>query len=382
MYYPAVSADSHVVEPPNCYVDYIDPRFRDRAPRVERHPSGRDHFVIEGLEHSVPLGFIDGAGITPSERQRTLRTKTFDDVRPGAYRGAARLADLDRDGIEAEVIYASVGMVLCTHPDVEYKDACFKAYNRWLEAFCADGSGRLFGLAQTAVKSIDSAIEDFRLAKKQGHVGMMMVGDPVYEDYDHPDYDALWQCATDLEMPICFHILTAKRGSTEHAFKPERGHPLNAFMGIIRAIQDIVGLFTLGGVFERNPGLELVSAESDAGWLAHYMYRMDHAVHNAKDDGLLRGLSKLPSEYIRSNVWTTFQDDWVAFKMKDLVNVERLLWANDYPHTDSTWPRSQQLLEQHASELSEKERHAILRGNVIDLFKLPIASRPEAAASA
>ena len=246
MFYPgAVSADSHIVEPPNCYIDYIDPRFRDRAPRMERHASGRDQFVIDGLEHPVPFGFIDGAGIKPSDRQRTLRTKKFEDVRAGAYQGVAGLADLDLDGIAPEVIYASIGMVICTHPDVDYKDACFKAYNRWLESFCADAPTRLFGLGMTAVMSIDSAIEDFRLAKAQGHVGMMMVGDPVCEDYDHPDYDALWECASELEMPICFHILTAKRGSVEHAFKPERGHSLNAFMGIIRAIQDIVGLFTL-----------------------------------------------------------------------------------------------------------------------------------------
>ena len=106
---------------------------------------------------------------------------------------------------------------------------------------------------------------------------------------------------------------------------------------------------------------------------------MDHAVFNAKDDGLLRGLSKLPSEYIRSNVWATFQDDWVAFKMKDLVNVERLLWANDYPHTDSTWPESQALLAAHAAGLNEAERHAILRGNVIDLFNLPLSRYPATA---
>ncbi|MFT5391055.1 MAG: putative TIM-barrel fold metal-dependent hydrolase [Gammaproteobacteria bacterium] len=381
-YEGAISADSHIVEPPNCYVDFIEPKFRDRAPRVVRHDSGRDQFIIEGMDSSVPFGFIDGAGIKPSERQRTLRTKTFDDVRPGAYQGLARLADMDRDGIAAEVIYASVGMVLCTHPDVAFKAACFKAYNRWLQSFCQDAPKRLFGLAMTAVTSVDDAIKDFELAKSQGHVGMMMVGDPVYEDYDHPDYDALWQCATDLEMPVCFHILTAKRGSIADAFKADRGHPLNGFMGIIRAVQDIVGLFTLGGVFERNPGLKLVSAESDAGWLAHYMYRMDHAVFNAKDDGLLKGLSKLPSDYMRANVWATFQDDWVAFKMRDLVNFERLLWANDYPHSDSTWPRSQELLAQQANDLSEVERHAILRGNVIDLFNLPLEKIPAAAQQA
>ena len=202
---------------------------------------------------------------------------------------------------------------------------------------------------------------------------MMMAGDPVHEDYDHPDYDALWECAVDLDLPLCFHILTAKRGSMEMAFKSERGHGLNAFMGIIRAIQDIVGLFTLGGVFERHPKLKLVCAEADAGWLAHYSYRMDHACFTSADDGILPGLSKLPSDYIRENVWATFQDDWVAFKTIDLVNHKLLLWANDYPHSDSTWPHSQQLIAEHAQNLTEQQRYDILRGNVKELFNLPIA---------
>ncbi|MCB1742684.1 MAG: amidohydrolase family protein, partial [Gammaproteobacteria bacterium] len=126
-------------------------------------------------------------------------------------------------------------------------------------------------------------------------------------------------------------------------------------------------------VFERHPDLKLVCVEADAGWAPHYMYRMDHACFTSRDDGILDGLSKLPSEYIKQNVWATFQDDWVAFKTIDLVNHKRLLWANDFPHTDSTWPESQRLLEKHAASLSETQRHDILRGNVIELFNLPLA---------
>lgn len=374
MYYPgAISADSHIVEPPNCYVDFIDPKYRAVAPRVVRHESGRDQYLIKDLDRTVPLAFIDGAGIKPSVRNASLKSKTFEKVRPGAYDGNARMADMDRDGVAAEIIYASVGMVLCTHPDLDYKRACMLAYNRWLETFCAEQPRRLFGLAQTAVASVDDCIEDMHRAKAQGHVGMMMPGDPMHADYDHPDYDALWECAVDLNMPICFHILTAKRGSTQHAFRAERGHNLNAFMGIIRAIQDIVGLFVLGGVFERHPKLKLVCAESDAGWLPHYMYRMDHAAGTAADDGIIEGLSKLPSEYVKENVYATFQDDYVAFLTKDLTNHKRLLWASDYPHSDSTWPNSQSLLANHAAGLSEIERHDILRNNVIELFDLPLA---------
>ena len=92
------------------------------------------------------------------------------------------MADQIRDGIAAEIIYATVGMVLCTHPDVENKTACMTAYNRWLQSFCEDGQGRLFGLALTPVVDVDSAIDDVRQAKEMGMVGMMMPGNPVYED--------------------------------------------------------------------------------------------------------------------------------------------------------------------------------------------------------
>jgi predicted TIM-barrel fold metal-dependent hydrolase len=84
---------------------------------------------------------------------------------------------------------------------------------------------------------------------------------------------------------------------------------------------------------ERYPRLELVCAEGDAGWMPHYTYRMDHAARTFAEGGIIPGLSKLPSAYLRSNVWTTFQDDWVAFQAKDLMSHTQLLWADDYPHT-------------------------------------------------
>jgi predicted TIM-barrel fold metal-dependent hydrolase len=242
------------------------------------------------------------------------------------------------------------------------------AYNRWLQEMIGEEPDRILGLAQTAVLSVDGAIEDFQRAKDMGMVGMMMPGRPIHEDYDHPDYDALWECATDLDLPICFHILTSRDGSLA---TPHRGHALNSFLGIIRAVQDVVGMMVLGGVFERHPGLKLVCAEGDAGWMPHYMYRMDHAAKFNVQDGIVKGLSKLPSEYIKSNVWMTFQDDKTAFDSLHLMPHTQLLWASDFPHTDSTWPRSQQLLARHTAELSEQQRQTILRDNAARLFNLP-----------
>ena len=372
----AISADSHIVEPPNCYVDFIDPKYREDAPRVVRLPNGNDGYAIKDMKRTIPMGFLDGAGMKVLERKHHAENIKFEDIRRGGYDPKARLVDMDRDGIAAEIIYASVGMVLCTHQDPHYKGAAMQAYNRWLQTFCDGAPHRLFGLAMTPILSVDSAIEDFRRAKEMGFVGMMMPGNPVHGEYDRPEYDALWECAVDLGMPICFHILTAKGDGVDEAFKGKRGHPLNGFMGIIRAVQDIVGMMVLGGVFERHPKLKLVTAEGDAGWMPHYMYRMDHAVYTAADDGILKGLTKLPSEYIMSNVHMTFQDDFTAFRNVDQLNHKMLLWANDYPHTDSTWPNSQALLAKHASKLKPDVMRDILRDNTATLFNLPMDKVP------
>ncbi|MDH3640484.1 MAG: amidohydrolase [Gammaproteobacteria bacterium] len=363
-----ISADGHVCEPPNCYIDYIDPKYRDSAPRVVEQSDGTEAFVIEGMKRPINLGFIDGAGFGVQERLERAKKIRFSDIRKAAYAGHARTPFMDEDGIAAEIIYASVGMGLCMHKDALYKNACMKAYNRWLQNMCSEEPDRIFGLAQTAVLDVDSAIDDFRKAKEMGMVGMMMPGDPLHEDYDHLDYDALWECATDLDLPVCFHILTSRAGSLH--VKP-RGHAMNSFLSIIRAVQDVVGMLVLGGVFERHPKLKLVVAESDVGWLPHYMYRMDHAARMNAEDGIIKGLSKLPSEYVRRNVWGTFQDDITAFHSLDMVDYHHLLWASDFPHTDSTWPRSQELLKEHTAHLTETQRQAIMRDNTAKLFNLP-----------
>jgi predicted TIM-barrel fold metal-dependent hydrolase len=372
MFFPgAISADSHVLEPPDCYAQFIDPAFRHLAPRLMRGPGGADVYVIPGMPRSVSIGLLDGAGMTAAERHRHVATAKFEETRRSAWDPRCRIADQERDGVAAEILYASIGMALCSHRDLIYKDACMKAYNRWLQGFCDAAPARLFGLGMSAVASVDSAIRDFAEAKRMGMVGIMMPGNPGHADYDHRDYDALWECAADLEFPLCFHILTSSELSGGN--KPARGHPINSFLGIPRAVQDILGMLVLAGVFERHPRLKAVCAEGDAGWLPHYMQRMDQAAHNHADDGILPGLSKQPSEYLRSNVWLTIQDDWLAFKTRHLMSSSQLLWANDFPHVTSSWPRSQELLAQHVADVPQHELSAILRENAKALFRLPVA---------
>jgi predicted TIM-barrel fold metal-dependent hydrolase len=367
-----ISADSHIVEPPNCYVDYIDPAWRDRAPHIERNAKGVENFVIEGLKNTVPLGLLGGAGMTPEE-VKVMRTADFDELVQGAWDPNARIEAQDRDGLGGEVIFASVGMVLCSHPDFDYKRACMTAYNRWLAEFCAEQPNRLFGLAQTAVTSVDEAIEDFSVAKEAGMVGMMVTGNPQHEDYDHPDYDALWECAVDLDLPVCFHILTSNDDDPSTALTSPRGHRANGFMNLVRGVQNILGVFVFGGVFERHPDLQMVVAEADAGWVPHWMYRSDHAALKW-GRAMERTISKPPSEYVLSNCHFTFQDDATAYENSKLVDSDCLMWASDFPHTDSTYPRSQEVLAEHTGHLTQGQRDRVVHDNTVRVFNLALES--------
>jgi len=366
-----ISADSHIVEPPNCYVDYIEPKYRDIAPRVEKNVKGVDVFEIEGLNNPIPIGLLAAAGMTPPE-VKAMREASYSDITAAAYDPNARIEAQERDGVAGEIIFASIGMVLCSIPDYDFKRACMRAYNRWLlQDFCAAQPKRLFGLAQCAVSSVDEAIEDFIEAKEAGAVGMMMTGDPAHEDYDHPDYARLWDCAIDLEMPISFHILTSRDYDAATALKSPRGHKANAFMNLTRGVQDILGLFVFGGVFERHPELHMVVAEADAGWVPHWMYRSDHAAERW-GSAMQRTISKKPSEYVLSNAHFTFQDDKTAYESPMMVDSECLMWASDFPHTDSTWPWSQDVLASQTGHLTEDQRNRVLHDNVVKVFHLAV----------
>jgi predicted TIM-barrel fold metal-dependent hydrolase len=363
---PIVSADSHVCEPPGCFKDYIDPKFRDRAPRMVRDEKRGDVFVIEGSEHPVPLSLASGAGKAPGEL--SARGAVFEKLHRGGWDPEARIKDQERDGIACEVIYPSVGMEICNIPDLELKQASMEAYNRWLLEFCSPYPQRLIGLAQCAVKSPDAGVKELIHIKEQGFRGVMLPGLPGQTDYNDEIYRDFFDALVDLELVPSFHILT----SGEQMKQSYRGSRINSFMSIVRGNQDLISMFIFDGIFKRHPDLKIVSVEADGGWIPHYMYRMDHAYQRHRHWMKGQDLGALPSELFREHIYFTFQDDYVAFLLKDEMNIERMMWANDFPHSDSTWPHSQQLLKTHLSHMSEKEKNAILHDNAASLYGLSI----------
>lgn len=376
-----ISADSHITEPPDCYKNYIDPKYRDRVPYLKIGPKGGAVYVIEdineGKPYTVDVGHMSAAGLDPREIQAGV--KTFADIHRGGYDGKARVADQERDGVGGEVIYPSLGMALCNHPDADFKHACFSAYNRWLQEFQSAAPDRIFGLGQTAAVSVKQTVADLERIRNMGFCGAMFPGEPATGfEYDDPQFDPVWQAAVALKLPVAFHILTSRREAkiTAQALNSRGRNMAHFHHTLIRANQDVISTFVWGGVFERFPGLKLVCAEADAGWVPHFTYRLDHFYHRHRFHQKVEDMSRLPSEQVNENVYFTFQDDLVALNSLNMLNARRLLWANDFPHSDSTWPWSQQLLTNHTQHMTDEQRRRVLRDNVIELFNLPVNTSP------
>jgi predicted TIM-barrel fold metal-dependent hydrolase len=193
MSYPVISADSHITEPPDTYVDRIESRWRDKAPRMQFIENVGDVFVIDGMNRPVPMGLVAAAG-KPAEEIRITGVR-FDEIHRGGWDPEARMAEQERDGVACEVIYPTVGMVLCNHKDFAYKRACFRAYNRWIAEYCEAHPDRLLGCGQLAMGSPREGIQDLEEIARLGLRGVMMPGNPAEEDYDHPIYDAFWERA-------------------------------------------------------------------------------------------------------------------------------------------------------------------------------------------
>ena len=174
---PSISADSHFTEPPDCYTANIAAKYRDVAPYITEMDGLGDVFVINDMPAPVPLGLVAAAGMEPKDIKAD--GVAFKDLHRSGWDPKARQADQERDGIAAEILYPTVGMLLCNHPDADYKQACMEAYNRWLEGYCEGAPGRVFGLGQTAVTSVESAVREFEQIKKslarQNHDGRFEV---------------------------------------------------------------------------------------------------------------------------------------------------------------------------------------------------------------
>ena len=356
-----VSGDSHVVEPHDLWTNKLaSTKYADRAPAMAPGAAGFE-FRIDGLA-PFPVGLAGAAGRSSDDLSNE------GELREGGWKTSARLDDMDLDGIAAEVLYPSVGMSVVQAPDHDYQLACIRAYNDWLVEFCAAAPDRLVGLALIPVYDVDVAVAEIDRAHRMGLRGALIPAIPTEGHYAESRFDAMWAALSERNVPVSFHVLTGGR-----AYDPTLGSGIRliGLMSPVHHIQNTLGLLMFGKVFDRHPALRVVSAEHDGGWIAHYGYRMEQMYerhHNWLGQGI--ALDRSPTEYLRSRVWYTFQKDPIAVETRHRVGITQLLWASDYPHSDSTWPHSQKVIERDFAGVPHDEVAAIVGTNAAELYGL------------
>lgn len=364
-----ISADSHLMEPADFWEKRLDNRFRDRAPRVVPKRNGRGFVFVapEMNPFQVAGGFAAGRS---GAELKDFMEKGYEAARPSGWDPAERLKDQDVDGVVAEVLYPTLGMPLFQLRDDELQQACFQVYNDWTAEFCSYNRKRLIGAGLVSTAEISAAIRELERCAKMGLRGVMISGNPQVP-YSDRLYDPFWQAASEHNMPLVLHVIT---GSTKEstAGSPATGKRVHAgefYMALIYEVQRTLTTIVLGGVLERFPKLQIISAENDVGWLPHYMYRMDHAFE--KFNALsAQPLPMRPSEYIKRQVWATFLDDPIGPATYKLFGEGNYMWGSDFPHTDSTWPHSREVVAKDFAGVPDEVTRKIVFGNAARLYGL------------
>jgi predicted TIM-barrel fold metal-dependent hydrolase len=366
--YRLISADSHFVEPPTMWAERLDHKFRDRAPRSVKGLGGREgeFFVCGNITPMLVAGFF-GAGV-PARDLPEHNKKGFDEAPKSVWDPAYRIADQDRDGVQAEVIYTSMGMPLFGLDDAELRAACFRVFNDWACEYCSHDPKRLVPLGMITLEDIPAAVEELQRISKKGMRGAMIWAEaPNERPYSHPDYEPFWAAAQDLNLPLSLHILTARRGT---GADQRAGHNfLLSLANLHHQIERSISVLVFGGVLDKFPRLRIVSAENDVGWMPYFMFRLD-AVQNRL--GPMGGL-KLPmraSDYIKRQVYATFIADPVFLDSLHRYGPDNVMWSSDYPHTAATFPRSQEIVAKRLGHLPEEQRRKLAHDTAARVYGL------------
>lgn len=363
-----ISSDSHVMEPADLWVTRLDRGLREQAPRVAKNEGKPGYsFVGPGLTpHTISGSWA--AGKNGEDLKQHLDEAGYEAAHPGGWDPAARLDAQATDGLAAEVVYTTLGAHIYRMRDVELQRACFAAFNDWLAEYCGHAPTRLHGIAMVPLWDVSAGVKELERSAKLGlKGGEIWAWPPENQRYHSEIYHPLWAAAQDLQMPISLHIVSGMGEESRVDFSDAPMRYMNMIHEIQRSLSDIV----LGGVLERFPGLQIVAAECDTGWLPHFMQRMDRA--NKKFGAMIGDRLELkPSEYMHRQVWTTFLDDAIGARSAPTYGEDNFMWGSDFPHSDSTFPNSLKVIEKNFSGVPERIMRKVICENAARLYRIDL----------
>lgn len=387
-----ISADDHVIEPPNVWQDRIPQKYLSAAPKIVIAPQG-DMSLVDGTWVEEPgdgekmaawwhyedkkyqiKQMVACPGIPPEEV--TMEGVTYDDIAEGCYSPKARLTDMDLNHVEASLCFPNYprfcGQLFSEADDLELGLLCIQAYNDWMiEEWCGDSAGRLIPLCIVPLwDPMLAAQEIYRVAS----LGCRAVawselpswlGQPgIHVDHWDPFLHACEETGT----VICMHIGS---GTRTVQTSPEAPTVVTANLIVCNSAASMID-WIFSGKFDQFPGLKLLYAESQIGWIPYFIERADDTWHTHQWAQGENRIPHPPSYYYRRHVYSCFFKDTVGIELLDRVGVDNVLFETDYPHQDGTFPNSLQVAEDLFGHLDQETINKITRGNAINLFDLDL----------
>lgn len=367
--YVVISADCHAGPLPEQAREYVSSDYREAFDQWLGDEDAREE---RKREHT-------GASVYSDEAldEFSAETGQAKSVVDGAWESGARLADINADGVVAEVIFPGGGFDTITPFDVGlmtyqypqkadvWLEGC-RAYNRWLADFVAEAPLQRKGVGLITVEDIAVTVEEVRAMHRAGIDGGIILptstnGLPYY---NHARYEPLWAVCEELDMPVHTHT----------GWSPNYGDnpgSLGVFLFEIEWFAHRPFHFMIwGGVFERYPKLKFVMAEQGVSWLPAALKRLDGHYQLPMFNQLRQSLPRKPSEYFASNGFlctAAFMED-NELDLRGEIGLDKLMWGSDYPHIEGTWPDTAAALSRTFAGVPESDCIALLGGNAAGVY--------------
>jgi predicted TIM-barrel fold metal-dependent hydrolase len=386
-----VDLDAHLVEPADLWTSRLPARYRDAGPHIELLPMGQPkldggRYIEEPGTEGKPIAWwryedyeysvkrlIAAAGYPADEI--SLDGVTMDDMRPGCWKPSGRLADMDLNGVEAQMCFPNYprfcGQIFLWGKDKELAHLCVKAYNDFtVEEWAAEGEGRLIPLCLVPLWDVQLAAAEVRRNAARGVRAVAFselppyLGLPsIYSGYWDPFFEACDETGT----VICCHIGSGTKTPKTSDDAPEAVTGTIIFGNSVGAMAD----YLYSGVFARYPNLKVLFAEAQIGWIPYLLERIDDVWETHRGwSHSQQYVKERPSTYYSDHIFSTFFKDAVGVSLIDQVGEDNATFETDYPHQDGTWPYSREQAAEQFSDLDDGLIYKLTRGNAIKLLDL------------
>jgi predicted TIM-barrel fold metal-dependent hydrolase len=374
-----VSVDDHIIEPREMFDAHIPERYRDRAPRVLTDDDGSEYWLFED-ERAAYMGLNAVAGCPPEEYG--LNPTRYDQMRKGCYDVDERVRDMNANGVLGSLNFPTFphfcGQLFARQQDKDLSLAVVRAYNDWhIDEWCGAHPGRFIPCGITPYWDPDLMAEEVRRIADKGCHAVTFSENP--EKLGHPSLHSdhwapFWEACQENEVVVCLHIgssssllLTASDAPADVMISIT---PMNSFL----ALNDLMWT----SIFKNFPRIKIAMSEGGIGWIPYALERMDYVYeHHHSWTGADFG-GRRPSDVYRDHIVTCFIDDAAGLELRHRVGVDSITWECDYPHSDSTWPHSPELLGKSLSGIPDDEINKMTHLNAMRAFQFdPFAIRPK-----